>query len=210
MTYLRGLPLLARVSAFYPPVSVDALAAGVGRFSDRATWQRADSRVIAMGLADPPKRAPSARSPKPLDVQDPAQLPTCSAMIRALSFGQLNPAMDDKPISVRGILAPDFREDIVPDRGYASGRDGPCNCVSWALADPELHGNRMRLLRQGAPIPAGVSDCAPGSRPVEVIASGTLLARSPRAPSFGDTREEYSLDDVVLCAVRPASSPAAK
>jgi hypothetical protein len=208
MTYLRGFPLLASVSAYYPPVSVDALAAGVGRFSDRVTWQRADSRVVDMGLADPPKRAPSASSPKSPDVQDLAKLPTCSGMIQAHSFGQLNPAMDDKSIRVRGILAPNLQDCIVLDRGYAYGRERPCGFATWALADPENLDNKMPLRRQGAPLRTGVSDRAPDARPVEVIASGTLRARAPRAPDFGDTRDEYSLDEVALCAVRPPSPPA--
>lgn len=104
MTYLRGSSLLVSVSAFYPPTSMDELAAGVWRFSDRTTWQRTDSRVIPIFLADPPKHARSVRTPKGLDVQDLAKLPTCSAMIRAHSIGDLDAAMDDKRISVRGIL----------------------------------------------------------------------------------------------------------
>jgi hypothetical protein len=91
MTYLRGSSLLVSVSAFYPPMSMDELAAGVWRFSDRTTWQRTDSRVIPIFLADPPKHARSVRTPKGLDAQDLAKLPTCSALIRPIPSATSTP-----------------------------------------------------------------------------------------------------------------------
>ena len=212
MTYLRGSSLLASVSAFYPPTSVDELAAGVWRFSDRATWQRTDSRVIPIGLSDPPKRAPSARSPKQLGVQDLAKLPTCSVVMKAHSIGDLDAAMDDQRISVRGILGFDFGTCIVLDKGYAYGAKRQCGSECTAtlrLDNPGNADHHLVLRQQRAPIPTDVDECTPVPRSVEVIASGTLVARAPN-PRLSEHREEYTLDDVVLCAVRPVSPPAAK
>jgi hypothetical protein len=212
MTYFRGSSLLVDVAAFYPPISVDELAVGVWRFSDRTSWQRKDSRVIPILLADPPKRAPSARSPKRLDVQDLAKLPTCSAMIRAHSFGDLDAAMDDKPISVRGILGFDFGTCKVLDKGSAYGSKGQCRSGCTAtlrLDDPGSTDHHLVLRQQRTPMLTDVDQCTPVPRPIEVIASGILVARAPN-PWLSEHREEYALDDVVLCAVRPASPPAAK
>jgi hypothetical protein len=208
MTYLRGSSLLVSVSAFYPPMSMDELAAGVWRFSDRTTWQRTDSRVIPIFLADPPKHARSVRTPKGLDAQDLAKLPTCSALIRAHSLGDLDAAMDDKRISVRGILGFDFGTCIVLDKAHDYGAKRPCSsgCKGiLALDDPGEPEHHLRLLQQGAPMPTDVDECTSVPRPVEVIASGTLVARAPN-----HDRKEYALDDAVLCAVRPASPPANK
>jgi hypothetical protein len=210
MTYLRGSLLLASISAFYPATRVDELAAGLSRFTDRTTWQRADSRVIRLFLMDPPKHAPSARAPKRLGVQDLAKLPSCSAIVKAHSIGDLGAAMDDQRISVRGILGFDFWNCNIPDKGYASGSRRPCSgCpATLRLDDPGNPDHHLVLLHARAPMRTDFDECTPVPQQGVVIASGTLVARAPN-PRLSEHREEYTLDDVVLCAVRP-SSPAAK
>jgi hypothetical protein len=204
MTYLRGSSLLVSVSAFYPSTSVDELAASVWRFSDRTTWQRTDSRMIPIFLADPPKRPPSARSPKQLGVQDLAELPTCAAMMKAHSIGDLDAAMDDQRISARGILGFDFGTCIVLDRGHAYGSQRQCSSGCTAtlrLDNPESTDHHLVLRQQRAPMRTDFDECTPVPRALEVIASGILVARAPN-PRLSEHREEYTLDDVVLCAVR--------
>jgi hypothetical protein len=194
MTYLRGGHLAARVSAFYPPMTVDALASVPRPLGDRSTWQRADSRAAVIGLKDPPS---SSKAPDVL-ARRKAPLPTCPAAMEVHSTASLDTGMDGTEISLRGRLV--WQETECVEYG--------CNAI-WVLDPLGSQGRRVGLLERMSPVPGmyqSASGIDKGISGIEVVATGTLVARAPRSQYDDEARDAYSLNDVVVCVVRPAAA----
>ncbi len=198
MTYLRGDYLPTRVSAFYPAITVDALAADPRRLEARATWQRADSRAVVIGLKDPPPSPPKGTNPQ---ARKTVPLPSCPATMEVRSMADLDTGMDSTEISLRGRLVSQDTECV----------EHGCNAI-WLLEPLGNTGPRIGLLEQMSPVPArdhSALGMDRGMSGIEVVATGTLVARAAKSQYDGHSRPyryEYSLNDVLVCAVRPPAA----
>jgi hypothetical protein len=187
-----------RVAAFHPHRAVDDFASNIGRFGDRSTWDRVESKPIRIVLPDSAESALVEN--RAFAVEDARKLPTCAPNIHTQPVEGLGLVKAETRVSVRGILTlGDWGCTLA---GCCDDHRGPC-CVNhcsgrWTVESPNDRTRLVGLIQHSRPMGLVVNECDfQGDPRVEVIATGRLVPPN-------------SLDDAVLCAVQPTSPSAGK
>lgn len=198
LKYAANTTASFRVAAFHPHRAVDDFASSIGRFGDRSTWDRVESKPIRIVLPDSAESALVEN--RAFTVEDARELPTCAPNIHTQPVEGLGLVKAKTRVSVRGILTLGHWGCTL--KGCDDDHRDPC-CINtcsgrWTVESANDRTRRVGLIQHIRPMDLVVNECDfQGDPRVEVIATGTLVPPN-------------SLDDAVLCAVQPTSPSAGK
>ena len=189
------------VTALLPYSSMDDLVSGRGPMAMGTSWRRVESDEVDIRLPGGFQAAALTVHPRGFNPRDPGKVPTCASPdAPALGVGDIRDGMANTRITVRGKLA------CGKDRQCIERGCGPPSLLLVDAGNPQ-HGILLQRPEDIAPLRDGSGLCdSPKPAKVEVRATGMFLSRSIRGHT--PTGPQYLLDQVSMCAFRPAGTGA--